>query len=165
MNMKKIMVIGSPGAGKTTFARALSRRVGIPLYHLDAIWHRPDRTHISRETFDEELAHILSTPAWIIDGNYNRTILPRLLAADTVFLFDLPVEVCLCGIEARREQARPDMPWIETEPDPEFEDFVRAFPETSLPTIREHIRLHGAGKQIMVFHTREQADAYLRDLS
>lgn len=56
------------------------------------------------------------------------------------------------------------MPWIETEPDPEFEAFVRAFPETSLPTIREHLRLHGASKQITVFHTREQADAYLRDL-
>lgn len=87
-----------------------------------------------------------------------------MLAADTVFLFDLPVEVCLSGIEARRGQARPDMPWIETEPDPEFEAFVRAFPETSLPTIREHLRLHGASKQITVFHTREQADAYLRDL-
>lgn len=62
MDMKKIMIIGSPGAGKTTFARALSRRVGIPLYHLDAIWHRPNRTHISREAFDEELAHILSAP-------------------------------------------------------------------------------------------------------
>ena len=48
----KIIVIGCPGSGKTTFSRGLEEKTGYPLFHLDAIWHKADRTHISREEFD-----------------------------------------------------------------------------------------------------------------
>ena len=72
--MKRVIVIGSPGAGKSTFSRKLKNRTGIPLYHLDNIWHLPDRTTISREAFDEKLSAILETDSWIIDGNYSRTL-------------------------------------------------------------------------------------------
>lgn len=46
--MKRVIVIGCPGSGKTTFAEKLNKRTGLPLYYLDAIWHNPDKTHISR---------------------------------------------------------------------------------------------------------------------
>ena len=72
--MKKVMVIGCPGAGKSTFARKLQELTGLPLYYLDMIWHKPDRTNISREEFDRRIREIVSQDAWIIDGNYNRTL-------------------------------------------------------------------------------------------
>ena len=50
--MKRILVIGCPGAGKSTFARALRDRTALPLWYLDQIWHRPDRTTVRREEFD-----------------------------------------------------------------------------------------------------------------
>ena len=50
--MKKIIVIGCPGSGKTTFSLKLAEKIKLPLFHLDAIWHKPDRTHITREEFD-----------------------------------------------------------------------------------------------------------------
>ena len=56
--MKRVIVIGSPGAGKSTFSRKLRDITGLPLYHLDNIWHKPDRTTISREEFDERLAAV-----------------------------------------------------------------------------------------------------------
>ena len=87
--MKKVIVIGCPGSGKTIFAEKLRDKIGLPLFYLDAIWHKPDRTHISREAFDQTIQEIFSTPEWIIDGNYNRTIEMRLQQCDTVFLFDL----------------------------------------------------------------------------
>ena len=71
--MKKIVIIGSPGAGKSTFARKLHEKTGLPLVYLDSIWHKADRTHISREEFDIRLDEILSLDSWIIDGNYSRT--------------------------------------------------------------------------------------------
>ena len=54
--MQRVMIIGCPGAGKSTFARALAEKTGLPLIHLDLIWHKPDRTHISRDEFDLRLA-------------------------------------------------------------------------------------------------------------
>ena len=76
--MKKIIVIGCPGSGKTTFAEKLKEITGIPLFYLDAVWHKPDRTHISRAEFDERLAEIMSSDEWIIDGNYSRTVEARI---------------------------------------------------------------------------------------
>ena len=56
--MKKAIVIGCPGSGKTTFAEKLNKQTGLPLYYLDAIWHKPDKTHISREDFDKRIRNI-----------------------------------------------------------------------------------------------------------
>lgn len=52
--MKRVIVIGCPGSGKTTFAEKLNKITGLPLFYLDAIWHKPDKTHIPREEFDPE---------------------------------------------------------------------------------------------------------------
>ena len=133
--MKKIIVIGCSGSGKTTFAEKLRDKIGIELFYLDAIWHRPDRTHISREEYDTRLSEILALDSWIIDGNYSRTIETRMAACDTVFLFDLPVEVCLEGAISRLGKARYDMPWIDTELDPKLKRDIEEFPSKNLPDI------------------------------
>ncbi len=69
MNTKRIMIIGSPGSGKSTFARKLRDKSGLPLFYLDMIKHKSDRTEISSEEFDMKLMEILRFPEWIIDGN------------------------------------------------------------------------------------------------
>ena len=111
--MQKVLVIGCSGAGKSTFARRLRDSTGLPLYYLDRLWHKPDRTHITREAFDRTLAEWLARPAWIIDGDYSRTLPQRLAACDTVFFLDYPTEVCLDAIVHRVGQVREDMPWVE----------------------------------------------------
>ena len=130
--MKRVIVIGCPGSGKTTFAEKLNKKTGLPLYHLDAIWHKPDKTHIPREEFDQRLLEILAADEWIIDGDYGRTVEMRLKECDTVFLFDLPTEVCLQGARDRIGKERYDMPWTEKESDPEFEGFIKLFSAVSL---------------------------------
>lgn len=72
----------------TTFAEKLNKITNLPLYYLDAIWHKPDKTHIPREEFDQRISEIFATDEWIIDGNYVRTVEMRLVQCDTVFLFD-----------------------------------------------------------------------------
>ena len=163
--MNKAIVIGCPGSGKTTFSIKLNKVTGLPLYHLDAIWHKPDKTHIPREEFDERIKEIFSTPEWIIDGNYSRTIEMRMKECDTVFLFDLPTEVCIQGATDRIGKERYDMPWLETELDPEFEAFIREFPETTLPKIYSLIEKYKEDKTVVIFKSREDADEYIRNLA
>ena len=161
--MKKIIVIGCPGSGKTTFAKKLHNKFGIPLFHLDAIWHKPDKTHISRESFDSHLSEILALDEWIIDGNYQRTLEKRLNVCDTVFLFDLPVEVCLDGAVSRLGKKRCDMPWIDTELDPRLKREIEEFPSKNLPAIYSILDRY-KDKKIVVFKSREQADDFLYSL-
>ena len=162
--MKKVIVIGCPGSGKTTFAEKLHKCTGLPLYHLDAIWHKPDKTHIPREVFDERITEIFSTPEWIIDGNYKRTIEMRLKECDTVFLFDLPTEVCLEGVISRIGKERCEMPWTETELDPEFKEQIENFPTKELPITYTLLEKHKEGKRVVIFHNRAQADAFLEEI-
>ena len=162
--MNKVIVIGCPGSGKTTFAEKLNKSTGLPIYYLDAIWHKSDKTHISRENFDERITEIFSESEWIIDGNYNRTIEIRLKQCDTVFLFDLPTDICLQGARERLGKERYDLPWIEKEPDPEFEEFIKEFADKSLPKIYELIEKYKNEKEIVIFKTREEADSYIQKL-
>ena len=163
--MQKVLVIGCPGAGKSTFARRLRDRTGLPLYYLDRLWHKPDRTHITREEFDRVLAEWLARPAWIIDGDYSRTLPQRLEACDTVFFLDFPLEVCLAGVENRRGAQRPDMPWVEEELDAEFLQYILDFGQAQLPAIRAMLEPYRGRRQILTFRSRAGADAWLNALA
>ena len=163
--MQKVIIIGCPGSGKTTFAERLNKITGLPLYHLDTIWHKPDKTHISREDFDRSLSEIFSTPAWILDGNYMRTMEMRLTQCDTVFLFDLPTEVCIQGAMDRLGKERRDLPWAEEELDLSFKQSIVEFPQDSLPRIYELLEKYREGKQIIVFKFRVDANDFLKSIS
>ena len=160
--MNKIIVIGCSGSGKTTFALKLHELSGIPLFHLDAIWHRADRTHISRDEFDARLGEILALDRWIIDGNYSRTLERRLAECDTVMLFDLPKEVAISGAIARLGVKRCDMPWVDTELDPWLRGEIESFGEKQLPVIYELIEKYKDGKAVYIFKSREDAERLLR---
>ena len=160
--MKRVMVIGCPGAGKSTFSRKLQEKTGLPLYYLDMIWHRPDRTNVSREKFDERLGEITRRDQWILDGNYLRTMKVRLEASDTVFLLDYPLEVCLEGAVSRIGKRREDLPWVETELDPEFRQWILDFQKDQMPEIRRLLEQYGVGREVNVFCSREEGEMYLR---
>ena len=160
--MKRVMVIGCPGAGKSTFSRKLQEKTGLPLYYLDMIWHRPDRTNVSREEFDERLGEITRRDQWILDGNYLRTMKVRLEASDTVFLLDYPLEVCLEGAISRIGKRRGDLPWVETELDPEFRQWILDFQKDQMPEIRRLLEQYGVGREVNVFCSREVGEMYLR---
>jgi len=124
---KKIVILGCPGSGKSTFARALAARTGLPLIHLDNVWWRGDGSHISREEFDRALAALLQGERWILDGDYSRTYEVRIRASDTAIFLDYPEDVCMAGITARVGQDRPDMPWTEGTLDPELVALVQNY--------------------------------------
>lgn len=157
---KRVLVLGCPGSGKSSFSRRLRAMTGLPLIHLDNIWWRPDRTHISREEFDRRLVELLQGEAWILDGDYSRTYEPRIRACDTVFFLDFDEEVCLAGTRERLGSFRPDMPWTEREPDPALEAMVRSYRRENRPRLLALLARY-QDKRTLIFQSRREADAWL----
>lgn len=162
ITFEKAIVIGCPGAGKSTFAKKLRDYSGLPLFYLDLLWHRPDRTTVSRETFDREVDEIFSCKEWIIDGCYVSTLEKRMAACEAVFLLDYPIEVCLDGALKRIGKKREDMPWVEEEMDEELRQWIADFPERDMPVIQTLLQKYQT-KEIHIFHERAEADRYLKE--
>lgn len=113
--MKKIVIIGSPGAGKSTFAHALGHILDIEVFHLDRYFWQPGWKEYARETRIEiEQQLIKGKDRWIIEGTYLGSSDSRLQAADTIIFLDMPPLLCLKQAVKRyityKGDARPDIP-------------------------------------------------------
>ena len=158
--MKKIIVIGCPGSGKSTFSKALHKITGIPLFHLDMMFWNADKTTVEKSVFYERLSKTIQNSEWIIDGNYGSTMELRLQECDTIIFLDYSLEVCLNGVRERRGKARSDMPWIETEEDVEFIEFIKNYNSQSRPQVIELLDKY-SHKNIFIFINRSEADEFL----
>ena len=160
--MEKVIVIGCPGSGKSTFSKALHKATDLPLFHLDMLYWNTDQTTVEKAVFLERLSNILPKDKWIIDGNYSSTMELRMQACDTIIFLDYPVELCLEGIRQRKGKMRSDMPWIEPDKeDREFIEFVKNFHTQSRPQILQLLSKF-TDKAQFVFHNREEAKAFLQ---
>ena len=150
--MKKIIVIGCPGSGKSTFSKALHNITGIPLFHLDMMFWNRDKTTVEKSVFLERLLNVIQNSEWIIDGNYGATMDLRMQACDTIVFLDYPLEVCLNGIKERRGKPRTDMPWIENEgeEDAEFIEFIKNYNAESRPKVMKLLDKY-SNKDIFIF--------------
>lgn len=161
--MKKILVIGCPGSGKSTFARELSRILGIEVIHLDMLFWNADKTTVEKEIFLSRLGEVMKKDSYIIDGNFSSTMEWRMSECDTVFFLDLPTDVCIESVRARRGKMRPDIPWIETEEDAEFMEFIESFNEKRRPMILELIEKYK--KETITFTSRDEVNEYIERLA
>ena len=162
--MKKVIVIGCPGSGKSTFSKALHQITGIELIHLDRLFWNADQTSVEKSVFLTRLSEAMNADEWILDGNYASTMEMRMQACDTVIFLDYPTQVCLDGIEQRKGKARSDMPWVE--PDryaPEFLDFIKGYRAQSRPQVKELLSRY-SHKDIYIFSARAQAEEFLAQL-
>ena len=164
--MNRIMVVGSPGSGKSFFSTELSKKLNIPLYHLDNIWWNKDKTHISREEFDAKLKEIINKDKWIIDGDYSRTYSLRMEKADTIIFLDYPLDICIQGSKSRIGIKRDDIPWIENKSDNlELIEYIVKWRETTLPKLEELLNYYKDKKNILIFKSREETNEYLKSVA
>ena len=93
--MRRVLVIGCPGAGKSTLTRALAETLGLPAVYLDRLWWKSGWINRTRAEFDARLDAALAGDAWVMDGNYLRTLPRRLERCDAVLFLDYPRRLCL----------------------------------------------------------------------
>lgn len=152
-----------PRKRKSTFSKKLHAKTNIPLYHLDNLYWNADQTTVPKAVFLRRLTEILKEDSFILDGNYASTMELRMDSCDTVFFLDYPLDICLDGIKERKGKRRSDMPWIESEEDLEFIEFIKNFSKESRPKILS-LLLEYPDKEIFVFKTRAEGDAFLEQL-
>jgi len=169
--MKRILIIGNAGSGKTTFAKALAEKTQLPLIHLDKLFWCGEWEHLSRDEFDTILQEELDKDEWIIDGNFGRTIPHRFKYCDTVFYFDLPTITCLWGSTVRvvknYGKSRDDMGGN----CPEYFDrqkvsLYKAIFSFNRTNRKKYRKLLGEqkNKNVVIFKSRKQAYSYLNSL-
>lgn len=165
--MRRVLVIGSGGAGKSTFAARLAERTGLPLVHLDALYWRPGWTETPRDEWDAEVERLLAGERWILDGNYGRTLARRLEACDTVVFLDLPRTLCLRRAVERRirfhGRSRPDMregcperlSW-------EFLRWIWRYPAERRPGILARLAALRPDQRAVILRSPAEVDDFLR---
>ncbi|MDD3123485.1 MAG: shikimate kinase [Candidatus Izemoplasmatales bacterium] len=139
--MNRIMIVGSPGSGKSTLSKMLSQKLGYPILHLDKIYHIDNKNSISKEELKDRIAKFVETNEFfLIDGNYGSTMEYRMQFVDTVIILDINTNICLENIEKRRlsNELRSDMAegFDNSTFDDEFIEFVKSFRNNNLPKIK-----------------------------
>lgn len=169
--MKRILIIGNAGSGKTTFAKVLAEKTNLPLIHLDKLFWCGEWEHLSREEFDDVLQKELDKPEWIIDGNFSRTLPHRLEYADTVFYFDLPTITCLWGSTVRviknygktRDDMGGNCPEYFDKQKASLYKAIFSFNRTHRKKYRKLLGEQN-NKNVVIFKSRKQAYSYLNSL-
>ncbi|HYF64068.1 MAG TPA: AAA family ATPase [Herpetosiphonaceae bacterium] len=160
-------MIGSPGAGKSTFSRRLGQVLGREVIYLDRAFWRPGWVEpASRREWAAQILDLIQGPAWIMDGNYGGTLDLRLGAADTVIMLDLPAPLCTWRVLRRRIQyhgrSRPDiadgcpekLSW-------EFVKYVWRFGRDKRPAMLRRLARLAATKQIIYLRSSAAIESFL----
>lgn len=167
--MKKILVIGSSGAGKSTFSRRLGEATGIEVIHLDKLHWKPNWTEPSKDEWRSILANAVKGDSWILDGNFGSTIEMRVAACDTVIFLEMPRLVCIYRILKRivvyREGNRPDMAeGCDERFDWEFIKWVWNYPKQSKPKIEKILENYKDEKTLIRLKSKRAVKNYLSNL-
>ncbi len=167
--MKRIVIIGSGGAGKSTLAQQLGEILKIEVFHLDQLywlagWNKPPK-----DEWQKTVGEIIKKDSWIMDGNFGGTMKMRLEACDTAIFLDFPRAVCLYRVLKRRltyhKTNRPDMAeGCNEKVDLEFLGWIWNFQKTTKPKIEERLQKFEAEKTIIRLKSTQDVEIFLLKL-
>ncbi len=168
--MKRILVIGSGGAGKSTFSRRLGEITGIEVVHLDKLYWKPNWVEPPKDEWKQIVEKELSKDEWIMDGNFGGTMEMRLEKCDTAILLDLPRTLCLYRVLKRRfkyhKTNRPDMSKdCHEKIDFKFLKWIWDYPKKNKPLIEEKLKHSESEKIIIRLSSKSEVEKFLLNQS
>jgi adenylate kinase family enzyme len=168
--MRKVLVIGPGGAGKSTVAKRLGQLLQIEVKHLDRFYWRAGWTEPSKEDWLQTVTELVSGDSWIIDGNFGGTLEFRLRHCDTIVFLDMPRLLCLWRIMKRRllyrNRSRPDMAeGCREKIDLEFVDWVWNYSRTTRPKVIKLLEEQAEGKQVVWLRSDAEVEKFLASLT
>jgi adenylate kinase family enzyme len=166
---RRIVIIGPGGAGKSTLARRIGARLGLPVIHLDAMHWRAGWIEPPVDEWHRTVTELAARDRWVMDGNYGGTMEPRLAACDTVVFLDMPRLLCLWRVLGRairyRGRTRPDMaPGCPEQVNWEFVRWIWTFPARRRPGILRRLDTVRATKRVEILRSRRAVEAFVAGL-
>lgn len=126
MRYQKIIIVGSPGSGKSYLSKELEKITGLPVTHLDNLYWNPGWVETPKEEWINKQKEVIKEDRWIIDGNYNSTLEMRVQAADLVLFLDMSRITCIYRVCRRHGKKRSDLPeFLDEKIDKEFWIFLK----------------------------------------
>ena len=167
--MKRVLVIGSGGAGKSTFARRLGERLGLPVIHLDKVFWRAGWVETPKDEWQRKVEELCAGDSWVMDGNYSGTLDVRLGACDTVVFLDLPRVLCTWRVLKRavmyRDTPRPDMaPGCRENLQPKFLHWVWTYRKRRRPKILATLGRVAGEKRVIRLSSSAEVERFLAEV-
>lgn len=167
--MRRVLVIGPGGAGKSTFSRRLGELLDIEVIHLDVQHWLPGWTEPPKDEWARRVAELVRGDEWIMDGNFSGTLEVRLAACDTIVFLDLPRTLCVWRALKRlvmyREGQRPDMAEGCAESfDPKFLKWIWDYPRRTRPKVLRLLEENSRAKSVHRLRSRAEVEGFLREL-
>ncbi|HEX3248744.1 MAG TPA: DNA topology modulation protein [Pyrinomonadaceae bacterium] len=165
--MRRILVIGSGGSGKSTVATRLGALLNLEVSHLDKFFWQPGWVKPATEDWVQAVTELMNRDSWILDGNYSGTLELRFQKCDTIIFLDLSRWLCLWRIVRRvlryRNDLRPDMAeGCQEKLDLEFVRWVWNYPHRTKPKVVKLLRERCDGKEIVWLRSRREVEGFLR---
>ncbi|MGB0934916.1 MAG: AAA family ATPase [Alphaproteobacteria bacterium] len=163
--MQKIMIIGNSGSGKSTLAKKLSKKLALPVRHLDLDFWSPGWTPPDKPKWRQRLERFLTaSDKWVIEGGINNPDL-RFKYPDTIIILDIPTWRCLWSVIKRRFFQNPELPkGCPNKLDIALIKYILAY-KKRLQALEPFIKQYQDCKQIVRFNSREDATAFVDSLN
>jgi adenylate kinase family enzyme len=166
--MQRVLVMGCSGSGKSTFARALAKKLALPFVSIDGIYWQPGWQEPNLDVFSLKMTRETEKPAWVMDGNYMTRGAGefRRARAEAVFWFDLPRWICMASVIARSARTygavRPEMaPGCPEKFDLTFWRYVWTYRSEQRPKLVAYLDALRSDQRLVRFTARPQADRFL----
>ncbi len=162
----RMLLVGPSGTGKSTLARKLGAKHGVPVIHLDALYWRPGWKEPPKAEWVAQVDELLTRDEWIMDGNYSGTFARRIAAADTIVFLDFPRLQCVYGVVSRwwktrgrvREDLGPGCP--EKFPSPGFLHWIWNYPTKTRPRLTALLEEVRSTKEVVILRSRSEVNRW-----